>query len=141
MRFILFTLFVVISSLPNTAKAQTEMDTVRHDSVCFFVSPTTANCDTIPNGPKHSVNYTIFNCSNDSFSIERTYTSCGCFVSYHPSYSIAPGESINISGVFYSKNRPGYFNKYMNVKLSTGDEFVLFIKGVVEPKRDMDSAE
>lgn len=97
---------------------------------CFRFDHTELNYGHIAEGEHVKFVYTLYNCSQKPLVIQNVQSSCGCVVPMWPKVPIPPGGTGEISAMYNSTGRPGYFTKSLAVYI--GKEYqILTLKGVV----------
>lgn len=82
-----------------------------------------------------SVNFEFTNTGNEPLIVQRVTASCGCTTPSWTKEPVMPGEKGFVSAAYNPKNRPGHFEKTINVQTnSVSPTTVLRIKGNVTPK-------
>lgn len=84
-----------------------------------------------------TVNYKFefLNTGNEPLIVQRVTSSCGCTTPSWTKEPVMPGEKGFVNAEFNPKNRPGHFDKYINVQTNSSTPTVrLRITGKVIPK-------
>lgn len=123
-----------VASLPNFS-SKAHSDNYWHETEGeITINRTVHDFGTISeSGDSVRATFTLTNNSKGPIVITTVQPSCGCTASEWTKSPIAPGKTGNVVATFGPKNRPGAFEKSINI-LTTGnpDRFTVWIKGTVE---------
>ena len=124
----------LLASLPNfSSKAHSDNFWYETEDE-VIINKTIHDFGTISeSGDSVKATFTLTNNSKVPIVITTVQPSCGCTASEWTKSPIAPGKTGNVVATFGPKNRPGAFEKSVNI-FTTGnpDRFTVWIKGTVE---------
>lgn len=131
LRFVLFTLSLLVSSLMWAQKPSPARDTVNVGVMQFEHNH--FNFNDILQGTKVSHEYKFKNTGKTPLIISNVLVTCGCTVPEWPKAPVAPGKSGIIRVFFNSQGKFGIQNKTVTILANTkaGRETIVFTANVI----------
>lgn len=122
--FILFSMCFPVGSFAQTNTSNNEGDAIFKETVHDF--------GTIKESAEPVVyEFKYTNTGDKPLLITNARASCGCTVAEYTKEPTAPGKDFYVKVSYATRNRPGAFNKSINVSTNYGPK-TLYVRGVVQ---------